>query len=110
MNAIEDIRRILYRVEPEKLEEMKTTAEELMEYTGTYEFSPDFRIVITVKDGKIFGQATAQPSFEMFKQRKDLFFLKVVDAKLQFNRDATNKIESVTLLQDGYESPGKKIK
>jgi len=37
-------------------------------------------------------QITGQPAFPVFASAKDKFFLKVVDARLDFERDAGRKI------------------
>jgi hypothetical protein len=67
-------------------------------------------ISITVSKGKIYAQATGQQMFEIFpeKDKEDLFFVKVVDAKIKFSRDEKGVVNSLTLLQNGQEIPGPK--
>jgi len=84
--------------------------ETLKQYEGEYELSPGFVLTVKNKAGKLMVQATGQPEFEVFAEKTDLFFLKVIDAQLQFKRDAQNKVESLVLFQNGREMPGKKIK
>lgn len=81
----------------------------LEEYVGDYELAPTVIITITRINDKLFVQLTGQPRFRLFAESDNKFFLKVVAAKLTFNRSADGKIESVTLIQNGNQI-AKKIK
>ncbi|WP_190246210.1 serine hydrolase [Gelidibacter gilvus] len=81
----------------------------LEQYVGKYGLAPTMVLEITTKENRIFGQLTGQPSFEMFAEKPDVFFLKVVDAQLVFNRNEKDKIIDLILFQNGREIPGKKI-
>ena len=81
----------------------------LKEYIGKYELQPNFLITVTMKDDKIFGQATGQPQFEMFAENTTNFFLKVVQAKIVFNKNDEGKVSSLILYQNGQELEGNKI-
>lgn len=91
-------------------EALRLTAEELEDYTGVYELAPNFTITITREADALFGQATGQPRFELFAEKADHFFLKVVEAKLSFVRDAANKVSALVLDQGGRKMEGKKVK
>lgn len=104
------IRQVLYNIKPELPSEKETNVTELLPYVGSYELGPEFQIEVTVHEGKIYGQATGQEKFELFKEKTDLYFLKVVDAKVQFVRDANNKVEAMILFQNGREMRGAKVK
>lgn len=80
----------------------------LPQYVGTYALSPDFKIAITEGEDGLVAQATGQPAFPIFPQAEDLFFLKVVDARLRFERDESGKIVRLYLLQNGAEQPGER--
>lgn len=94
---------------PAAKKEMTLSKEELKEYVGKYQLAPEFAIEISVKDGKIFAQATGQGANEIFAESKDKFFLKVVAAELMFSRDDNGKINMMTLHQGGRAAPGKKV-
>jgi len=47
------------------------------------------------------AQLTGQPPFPIFASARDKFFYKVVDAQLNFERDAEGKIIAVVLHQNG---------
>lgn len=72
-------------------------------YVGEYMFSPVFSITIERKEDRIFGQATGQPQFEIFPKSETRYFLKVVDAEIEFSLGADGKAESLTLFQSGLE-------
>ena len=83
-------------------------ANTLNEYLGSYELRPGFIIEVTTKEGKIFGQATGQPEFEMFAEAEDTFFLKVVAAQLVFGRNESGEVANLTLNQGGQSLKGDK--
>ncbi|AXT19450.1 DUF3471 domain-containing protein [Flavobacteriaceae bacterium AU392] len=94
---------------PSERKEISLPLDVLKQYVGKYELAPDFIIEITIDDTQIFAQATGQGQFELFAEDKANFFVKVVAAKVRFNKDASNKVESLTLFQDGQEMLAKKI-
>jgi D-alanyl-D-alanine carboxypeptidase len=77
-------------------------------YVGEYELSPNFSIAITREGDQIFAKPTGQPKIEIFPESETLFFLKVVDARLEFVRGADGKATSVILHQGGRDRPGKR--
>ena len=96
------------------LRQLKTSVslneETLEKYVGEYQLTPTFSIVIT-RDGKqLFLQATDQPKFELFGEKENEFFLKVVEARVIFIKDESGKIVSLILKQGGADNPGRKIK
>ncbi len=79
--------------------------DQLAQYEGVYELAPTFAITMRVKDGKLMTQATGQQEFELFAESKDRFFLKVVDAQVEFTRDAGGKVTGLILHQGGRSQP-----
>lgn len=94
---------------PEK-KPVEVDAATLQQYVGSYELQPGFIIEITTTGNQIFAQATGQPKFEIFAEKPGTFFLKVVKASMDFNKDAGGKVISLTLHQGGQDLEGKKIK
>jgi CubicO group peptidase (beta-lactamase class C family) len=78
-------------------------------YVGQYEIAPNFIITMRREGTEFFSQATGQQSFEIFPETETRFFVKAFDAQLEFNKDATGKVSSVTLYQAGKTTPAKKI-
>jgi len=88
----------------------KTTTispEKMKEYEGEYSDSPDFSIKVFIENGKLMTQATNQGSAQMFAESEDSFFLKIVDAQLQFEREG-NTVKRLVLLQNGAKMPMEK--
>lgn len=81
----------------------------LASYVGRYEFAPTFVIAITHENGRLYAQATDQPKFRIYAEAKDRFFYKVVDARLEFERDAAGAVTSTSLVQNGRRMPGRKL-
>lgn len=95
--------------EPEKAS-ISLSPESLLKFEGTYELHPSFHIEVSVLEDRIFAQATGQPQFEIFAESENTFFLKVVEAKMTFNKNPDGTIKSLTLFQGGQEIEGIKIK
>jgi len=93
----------------EKKSDLVLTIEKMKEYEGKYQIAPNFILEIMVEDSKLLTQATGQPKFEIFCSDVDKFYLKVVDAKVEFNRDDNGDVNSLSLYQSGQVIPCKKI-
>jgi len=89
---------------------VQLTGADALEYEGVYQITPGFKISITAQDNQLFLQATDQPKLSLYAEAPDEFFLKVVAARIQFGRNAENKIEKLTLFQNGAELHAQKIK
>jgi serine-type D-Ala-D-Ala carboxypeptidase/endopeptidase len=79
-------------------------------YVGDYELAPNFHIVVTREGAALFGQPTGQDKVQLFAEKEDTFFLKVVEAQVVFTKDSSGTITGMVLKQNGQESPGKKIR
>jgi D-alanyl-D-alanine carboxypeptidase len=75
-------------------------------YAGDYELAPTFSITVTRAGDQLFAQATGQPRFEIFPASESRFFLKVVDAEIEFLRGADGKVTGLVLHQTGRDRPG----
>jgi CubicO group peptidase (beta-lactamase class C family) len=95
---------------PEAKKEIKLSADVLSKYIGVYELSPQFSITFTVEGGNLFGTPTSQPKSQLYAQKEDSFFLKVVDADIEFKKDEAGNVKEMVLHQGGRSQVGKKIK
>ena len=55
---------------------------------GTYEFSPQFAVVVRVRAGRLYAQATGQGEFELFALDPRRFFARVTDLEIHFSGEA----------------------
>ncbi len=78
-------------------------------YVGQYQLAPNFIITVTREGGQFFAQATAQPRFQIYAEGPKDFFLKVLDAQITFETDPNGRATSLTLHQNGHDTPGKRI-
>jgi CubicO group peptidase (beta-lactamase class C family) len=78
--------------------------------TGDYELAPEFIITILSRGDMLFAQATGQPEFELFAESETRFFLKVVDAQIDFIVDAAGRVTGLVLHQGGRDLPAKRIR
>jgi hypothetical protein len=80
----------------------------LQAYVGSYPLAPTFTLVVTREGARLFVQATGQPRFELFAERRDAFFLKVVEAQVTFARDPEGAVTGLVLHQNGAHQPAPK--
>lgn len=79
-------------------------------FVGEYELAPGFLIKVWREENNYKAQATGQPSFDMFPESATKFFLKVVDAQVEFSKNDQGEVTHMTLFQAGRAMPGKKVK
>jgi len=72
-------------------------------YAGTYKASPTFIVVYTLEGTQLFAQATGQKKFPIYPESETKFFMKVVDAEIEFHRDDKGKVDYLTLHQGGHD-------
>jgi CubicO group peptidase (beta-lactamase class C family) len=83
--------------------EITLSPEVLSQYVGTYELQPGFDLVITLEGDQLYSQATGQGKVAIFPETETRFFLKVVDAQLEFFRDESGKVSHLVLHQGPAE-------
>ena len=77
---------------------------------GEYEMEPGFILTITKEGNRIYSQATDQSKLEIFPESEFFYFLKKVNAQLEFVKDKKGVVTSLVLHQGGQKMPAKKIK
>jgi hypothetical protein len=76
----------------------------LEQYVGTYELAPNINIMITLEGGQLVIQLSGQGKLPLFAESEMKFFLKVVDAEVEFFKDDKGKVASVVLHQGGHDT------
>lgn len=84
--------------------------EVLAQYVGTYRMiDAPIDNVIALKDGHLTSKLANQPALDLFAESETKFFLKVVDAQVEFFRDpATHTVNRLILYQGDIQHEGKK--
>jgi len=82
----------------------------LSDYPGKYQLAPGAVFDFTLNDDQLYAQLADQPVFPVFASAKDRFFYTVVDAQLDFERDASGHVVAVTLHQNGQNQRAARIK
>jgi CubicO group peptidase (beta-lactamase class C family) len=80
--------------------EITLPAATLSKYVGVYELAPAVTMTITLDGERLMGQLTGQGKLPIFPQSETLFFLRVVDAQIEFAADAS----SLVLHQNGRDT------
>jgi len=110
---VKSIRSILYNkpLPVQKIrKEIIITTEQLERFVGVYEVEKDFEIKISLDNDQLFAQLTGQNAFPIFAESEMLFFLKVVDAQIQFEKNENGEILNLFILQDGNKIEAKRKK
>jgi CubicO group peptidase (beta-lactamase class C family) len=93
---------------PSERKEITVSPEILKQYVGTYELAPTFSIVITLENGQLMTQATNQQKLPLFAESETMFFLKVVDAQVEFVKNEKGEVTNMVLHQNGRDTKGVK--
>lgn len=86
--------------------EVKVDPAVLARYVGTYQLAPDFSVTFTLDGNQLMTQATHQPKFPVYPESQTKFFLKVVDAEVEFFTDDKGQVSYLILHQGGQDHKG----
>jgi hypothetical protein len=89
---------------PTPRKETTVPAATLARYVGSYEMKPGVELTVTLDGSQLKAQLTGQPSFPIFAETETLFFYKVVEATLEFQRDGSGAVTGVRLRQGPVDS------
>jgi CubicO group peptidase (beta-lactamase class C family) len=68
----------------------------LSAYTGSYDFG-DSRGAVTLEDGRLLWEAPPRPKMELSAESETKFFLKGVDAQIEFTRNGAGVVTGLVL-------------
>lgn len=77
--------------------------EKLAPYVGSYQMPNGRVMAITLENNQLISQLTGQQKIPLFALADGKFFPKVIDADLDFAKDADGKVTSLTLHQNGNQ-------
>jgi len=84
---------------PPQHNEIPVPASTLARYAGTYQMRPNVELSIALDGDHLTARLTGQPAFPIFAESETLFFFKIVEATLEFQRDASGAVTAVRLRQ-----------
>jgi hypothetical protein len=93
----------------EKLAPQKSYAEvvidrnKLKDYVGRYDYGNSMVMVISLEENKLFAQMSGQPKYELYANKDDEFFWKVVEANITFIRNDSGIVTHAVHYQGGTE-------
>jgi len=93
---------------PTERKEITVSPEILKQYVGTYELTPKFSLAITLEDGQLVSQGTNQGKVPMYAESETMFFLKLVDAQIEFVKNEKGEVTNMVLHQNGRDVKGVK--
>ena len=79
--------------------EIAVPASTLARYVGTYQMSPAAELSVRLDGNQLTAQLTGQPAFPIFAESETMFFYRVVEATLEFEKDASGAVTGVRLRQ-----------
>ncbi len=88
--------------------EVKLDHAALARYVGTYQLTPQFSIAFTLEGDQLMAQATNQPKLPIYPESDREFFLKAVDAEVEFFSDDKGQVSYLILHQNGHQMKGMK--
>jgi CubicO group peptidase (beta-lactamase class C family) len=94
---------------PSERKEITLTPEQLKPFVGRYSLTPEVNVDITLEGNQLQTQLTGQPKFPLFGESPTSFFLKVVEAEVKFEKDASGKVIQLTIHQGGRDTVAKKV-
>ncbi len=89
---------------PPERKEVTVPASTLARYVGTYQMAPGAELSVTLDGSQLQAQLTGQPAYPIFPESETLFFYKVVEATLEFQKDASGAVTAVRLRQGSIDS------
>src|SRR6476660_248668 len=91
---------------PTERKEITVSPEILKQYVGTYELTPKFSLAITLEDGQLVSQGTNQGKVPMYAESETMFFVKLVDAEIEFVKNDKGEVTNLVLHQNGRDVKG----
>ena len=95
---------------PGERKEIPLDSKVLSRYVGAYQMAEGPAMLITLEGNQIVSKLGNQPPAPIFPESETMFFLKVVDAQIEFPKDeGQGKASQLTLHQNGRDMPAKRL-
>jgi len=90
--------------------EITLDSKALARYVGAYQMAGGAAMLITLENNQLSGKLGNQQAIPMFPEAEGKFFLKVVDAQLDFSgNDEWGRTTEIVLHQNGRDISGKRL-
>jgi hypothetical protein len=93
---------------PSERTEVTLAPEALSAFVGTYELQPGAVMYVRLEGSSLTVQIVGQPRLPLFAESPTRFFLRVVDAQVDFVRDGAGRVTHLVLHQNGASREWKK--
>jgi CubicO group peptidase (beta-lactamase class C family) len=95
---------------PSERKEITLDTKVLSRYVGAYQMAQGPAMLITLENNQLSEKLGNQPAFPIFPQSETMFFVKVVDAQIEFSKDESGEHASqLTLHQNGRDIVAKRL-
>lgn len=94
---------------PAERKEVDVPITVLLKYVGVYQLNPTVTNTIRLVDVHLTTQLSGQPPFPIFAESEKKFFLKVVDAQVEFVADEQGKVTHLLQYQGGRTQKATRI-
>lgn len=88
---------------PEKYKTVAVKEETLYSYAGEYVISPGEEVMMFCQDGNLYTQIAGQPMFQLYAESEKKFYIREIDAKIEFEKDKTGKVSGIIIHQNGAD-------
>lgn len=82
----------------------------LKKFVGRYQLAAHAFVTVSRTGDQLSMQVTGQPALPIYPESKTGFFLKIVDAKIDFVVNATNQVTGLVIHQSGHSISAKRIR
>jgi CubicO group peptidase (beta-lactamase class C family) len=90
--------------------EIALDAKDLSRYVGAYQMAPGVNMLVTLAGSQLFAKLGNQQAIPVFPESRTVFFLKVVDAQLEFSKDDNQgRPSQLVLHQGGRDMPATRL-
>jgi CubicO group peptidase (beta-lactamase class C family) len=95
---------------PGERKEITLDSKVLSHYVGAYELNPNVTVLVTLDGNQLYSKLSGQGALPIFPESETMFFLKAVDAQVEFPmNDGQRPASQVTLHQNGRDTTAKRL-
>lgn len=94
---------------PKALDVISVDSKKLDEYAGRFLVNPDRALKVTSEKGKLYGEPTQSPKFELLAISETEFARADANVRYAFVRNASGKVDKVQIRFDGGESTAPRV-